>query len=66
MGLKPWTIKHLYDDMHKDLEMCNDPFERSMVMTVCGKEIREFAENLDRKLTPGELAIAQKFGYKGK
>ena len=63
--LKPWTVTQLYHAMQEDLAMCNDSFERGNVKAICGKEIREFAESLDRKLTPGELAIAQSFGYRG-
>ena len=62
---KPWTVTQLYREMQEDLSACNDSFERCNVKAICGKEIREFAESLDRKLTPGELAIAQRFGYKG-
>lgn len=66
MRLKPWTVTQLYRVMQDDLAMCHNSFERGMVKAICGKEIREFAESLDRKLTPVELAIAQEFGYKGK
>lgn len=52
--------------MQNDLQQCNNAFERSMVKSVGGKEIREKAEqwSKERKLTPIEVAIAKEFGYK--
>lgn len=60
-----WNLKQLKDAMNMDLGACHTAFERSMVKAICGKEIRETAERLatTRKLTPGELAIAQEFGF---
>lgn len=53
--------------MDDDLKACSNKFERTMVKTICGKEIREKAVEFakTRKLTPGEVAIAQRFGYRG-
>ena len=65
--MKAWTVHQLKEKLNNDLSMCNTNFERSMVVAVGGKEIREFAEQLAtiRKLTPGEVAIASEYGYKG-
>jgi hypothetical protein len=65
--LKPWSIRHLYDAMQGSLAACHTDFERINVRAICGKEIREQAEQFakERKLTPGEIAIASQFGYKG-
>lgn len=65
--MQAWNIKQLYVAMQNDLQQCNNAFERSMVKSVGGKEIREKAEqwSKERKLTPIEVAIAKEFGYKG-
>ena len=65
--MQSWNIKQLYEALQKDLQACNNAFERSMVNAIGGKEIREKAEEFskNRKLTPIEVAIAQRFGYKG-
>lgn len=64
--MQAWNIKQLYVAMQNDLQQCNNAFERSMVKSVGGKEIREKAEqwSKERKLTPIEVAIAKEFGYK--
>ena len=65
--MKAWNIKQLYEALQNDLQECNNVFERSMVNAIGGKEIRDKAEEFskNRKLTPVEVAIAQRFGYKG-
>ena len=65
--MKHWTVHQLKEKLNNDLLACNTNFERSMVVAIAGKEIREFAEQLAaiRKLTPGEIAIASEYGYKG-
>ena len=64
--MQAWNIKQLYAALQNDLQQCNNAFERSMVKSIGGKEIREKAEQLskERKLTPVEVAIAKGFGYK--
>jgi len=64
--MKPWNIHSLQSALEADLLACQTPFERAMCKTIGGKEIREFAENMSRyrKLTPGETAIAEKYGYR--
>lgn len=59
--LKPWSIKQLYDAMLKDLNLCQTDLERSMLKTICKKEIREKAKEFKktRKLTPQEIAILE-------
>jgi hypothetical protein len=65
--MNPWNIKQLKEAMLKDLQSCNTDFERSMVKAIGGREIREKAIEFAkvRKLTPGEVAIASEFGYRG-
>lgn len=64
--MKPWNIKHLQRGLEDDLKACNNNFEKSMVIAIGGRGIREFAEELSktRKLTPAEIAIAAQYGYK--
>lgn len=59
--LKPWNIKQLYKAMESDLNSCQTDFEKSMVKTICKKEIREKAKEFKkiRKLTPVEMAIME-------
>jgi len=59
--LAPWNIKQLYDSMLEDLNLCQTDFERSMLKTICKKEIREKANEFKktRKLTPVEMAILE-------
>jgi hypothetical protein len=63
--MKAWNLKQLYDAHMLDLAMCNTKLESSMCRAIGGKEIRETAERIaaTRKLTPGEIAIAEEFGY---
>ena len=63
--MENWSVKHLKDAMNRDLAMCQSQFERGMVKAIGGKEIRELAEKISntRRLTPGEIAIAQEFGF---
>ena len=65
--LTPWTIKQLYEAHLSDLTQCQTDFERSMATAISGKQIRESAIQWakERKLTPVEVAIAQRFGYRG-
>ena len=59
--LRPWNIKQLYESMLEDLNSCQTDLERSMVKTICKKEIREKAKEFKktRKLTPGEEVILE-------
>ena len=59
--IKPWNIKQLYNSMLEDLNSCQTDFERSMVKTICKKEIKEKANDFKkiRKLTPIEMAILE-------
>jgi len=59
--IKPLNIKQLYTAMLCDLNSCQTDFERSMVKTICKKEIREKAKEFKkiRKLTPIEMAIME-------
>ena len=63
----PWTIKHLYEALERDLAQCTTQLERDCCKALGGKEIREKAQQWakERKLTPMEVAIAQRFGFKG-
>lgn len=62
----PWNIKQLHNAMQSDLALCHTAFERGMVRTIAGKELRERAAEIaaSRKLTPGEIAIAESYGYR--
>lgn len=64
--LTPWTVKQLEEALQRDLGMCQTQHERIMVKAIGGKEIREKAQEWAkvRKLTPAEVAIAQKYGYR--
>lgn len=64
--MEAWTIKQLQDAMDRDLAACQSEFERANVKAICGREIREkaIAWARVRKLTPGEIAIASKYGYR--
>lgn len=61
-----WNIKQLHTAMQSDLALCHTAFERGMVRAVAGKELRERAAEIAaiRKLTPGEIAIAEIYGYR--
>lgn len=65
--MKAWSVKQLYAAMQNDLSQCHTGLERDMVRTIGGKEIREHAEkwSKERNLTPGEIAIAEQFGFRG-
>jgi hypothetical protein len=64
--MKPWTIKQLHQEITADMNLCHSDSERATCRAICGKEIRETAEKMaaTRKLTPGEIAIAEQFGYR--
>ena len=64
--VKEWNVQALKLRMIKDLECCNNDFERSMVRAIGGREIRELAESLasQGRLTPGGEAIAGEFGFR--
>lgn len=64
--LPDWTVKQLEVALQEDLTKCHTDFERAMCKTIGGKHIREMAElwSKERKLTPVEVAIAQKYGFK--
>lgn len=63
-----WTIKDLERSLNEEsLPMCNSDFERCNLKAIHGIEIRRLATywQSKRKLTPGEVAIAEKYGWKG-
>lgn len=66
MKIEPWTIKQLLEAHERDIAQCRSDFERSNVTAINGREIREKAVEwaARRKLTPMEMAIAQRFGYR--
>ena len=61
-----WNIKQLQSAMQENLTQCHTALERSMVRAIAGKELRERAVEIaaTRKLTPGEIAIAESYGYR--
>lgn len=64
--MEAWTIKQLYSAMQSDLAACQSPFERANIKAICGREIREKAQEWSktRKLTTFEVAIAEQFGFR--
>lgn len=64
--MKAWTITQLESALQHDLTLCHSNFERINVVAIGGRDIRESAIEWSkvRKLTPGEVAIAQKYGYR--
>jgi len=67
MDKQEWTIKNAERDfLERALPMCNNDFERCNLKAIHGIEQRRLADYWQslRKLTPGEIAIAQKYGWK--
>lgn len=64
-SLEAWSIKQLKEAMTHDLANCQTDSQRDEVKAFCGNEIKKKAEEFSRirKLTPGEIAIAEEFGY---
>lgn len=64
--LKEWTVHQLQAALMRDLGQCQTDLERIMVRSIGGKELRLKAEAWAqvRQLTPGEVAIAQQYGYR--
>ena len=65
--LPAWSIRHLEEKLQEDLMACNTKLERDCCKAIGGKHIRETAIEWARmqKLSPCEVAIAKKYGYKG-
>lgn len=63
---KPWTVKQLKAALDKDLTLCRNTTERTCATAIGGREIVARAAELAaiRKLTPGEIAIAEMYGYR--
>ena len=61
------TIAALQEALEQDLTMCHVSHEKIMVQAIGGREIRQLAEKIAqaRQLTPVEIRIAQKHGFKG-
>ena len=61
-----WNLKQMQSAIQADLALCHSAFERGMVRAIAGKELREQAAEIaaSRKLTPGEIAIAESYGYR--
>lgn len=59
MKLTPWTLKQLYTEYLKDIELCQTQHERMLCRTICRKEINKLADKIkkERKLTPGEVSV---------
>ena len=57
--MNAWTLLQLKRQLAEDLKSCHTELERSMCETICNKEIRELAVQIQktRKLTPGEQAV---------
>ena len=64
--MKHWNLKHLHEQMTRDLPLCDNAFERRLFRGVYEEEIKELAAEIEsaRALTPGESAIASEAGYR--
>jgi hypothetical protein len=64
--MQAWNLKQMQSAIQADLALCHSAFERGMVRAIAGKELREQAAEIaaSRKLTPGEIAIAENYGYR--
>ena len=65
---KEWTIKDAERDMlERALPMCHNDFERCNLKAIHGIDIRRLADywKANGKLTPADIAIAEKYGWKG-
>jgi len=64
--MQTWNLKQMQSAIQADLALCHSAFERGMVRAIAGKELRERAAEIaaSRKLTPGEIAIAESYGYR--
>ena len=64
--LPAWTIKQLQEKLLNDLTLCHTQLERDCCKAIGGKHIREMAQAWAqcRKLSPGEVAIAEQYGYR--
>ena len=62
-----WNLKQLADAARADMAACHTPLERQLCRVMNDREIRETAARFatTRKLTPGEMAIAQAAGFTG-
>lgn len=62
---KEWNLKQLKDRYNDELVHCYNHFERINYRAIAGREMRRRAHEIaaTRPLTPGELAIAEEFGY---
>jgi len=68
MEKQEWTIKDAERDyLERALPVCHTDFERCNLKAIHAIEQRRLADywQSKRKLTPGEIAIAQKYGWKG-
>lgn len=63
--LPAWTVTQLERDLPRLLADATTDHERATIRALHGREVRQAAERYarQRKLTPGELAIAQQYGY---
>lgn len=62
MAQKGWTLVWLNQQMNLDLQQCHTELERHTCKVICIKEMRDFWHNMNRKPTPGEVAIAEMHG----
>lgn len=68
MEKQEWRIKDAERDyLERALPMCQTDFERCNLKAIHGIEQRRLADywKAQGKLTPGDIAIAQKYGWKG-
>ena len=64
---KQWSITALEAQLPSYLGMCHTQFERDNVIAFHGIEVRKLASEktlYGKKLTPAEIAIAEKYGWR--
>ena len=63
--MQNWNIHQLESALQSDLMMCHTEFEKINCRAFAGMEIRKCAAEMqaEGKLTPAQLAIAQKYGF---
>ncbi len=62
---QPWNITQLAYELHKDLALCQNAFERSNCKGIYTAEMRELRDKKianNERFTPGELAVLEEHG----
>lgn len=59
--VKPWTVGQLVAALEHDMLSCNTALERACARLCTARDIAAIAR--ERKLSPGEVAIAEHNGF---